>query len=68
MAKSPDLTESAKIFLMADKNQEEIEQAGHQSLAALYGCIPGTILDFERAMRFSSKVVSSSTYLPPERL
>ena len=68
MNKYHELQEHAKIFMMPSKTHKEIEQAGHHSLVALYGCLPGTELNFERAARFSSKVVTSSSHLPPEKL
>lgn len=68
MSKYPDLVQSTKVFLMPNRTHGQIEDVGHQTLAVLYGCIPGTLLDFERATRFSSKVVTKSTHLPPERL
>ncbi len=37
-------------------------------MAIIYGCTPNTELNFERATRFSKKVVSGSGYIPPERL
>ena len=56
------------MFTMANKSYKEIEEVGQQALITIYSCIPGSVLDFERAARFSKKVVSSSTYIQPERL
>ncbi len=62
------LVEHAKVFMAPDQSYAEIEKAGQKALAVIYGCKPCTVLDFERATRFSKKVASSSTYIPPERL
>ena len=53
---------------MLGRMYKEIEEAGHQALAILYGCKPGSDLNYEHASKFSEKVASSSCYLPPERL
>ena len=62
------LQEYGKCFILPGKTQEEIEKTGQQALGVVYGCVPGNDLDFERAARFSKKVVTSSSYIPPERL
>ena len=64
MNKYPDLKEFAKIFMIPNKNHAEIDQLGHYTLEVIYGCMPGNTLDFERATRFSNKVVSSSARKP----
>ncbi len=43
--------------MISQQSHAAIEQAGSQALAILYGYIPGTDLNFEKA-------VSSSSYLP----
>ena len=63
-----DLKELAELFTSADANKEEIEKAGIQAIATLYGCKHGSDLNLERASKFNEKVASSSSYLPPERL
>ena len=68
LGKWHELKDVAQAFLDPNKTQEEIEKLGHTSLCILYGCSTNTGLDFERASRFSNKVATSSSYLPPERL
>ena len=68
LAKHANLKEFAKMIMLQNKTSREIEQAGEQALGVLYGCITGSTLDFERAARFSKKVVFRSSYIPPERL
>ena len=68
MNKYRSLQEASKLFILPDRNHTEIEQVGNQAISTLYGGIPGSDLNFERASKFSEKVVSSSSYLPPERL
>ena len=64
--KFQDLVEPASVFLMTEQTQSEIEKQGELALEKLYGAKSG--LNFERAARFSSKVATRSTYLPPEVL
>lgn len=66
--KYKDLQNASKVFMDADRSHDEIEKAGNEALATLYGAPQGSDLNFERAAKFSEKVVSSSSYLPPERL
>ena len=54
--------------MLPDVSHDDIGKSGHQALLTIYGCSPTSDLDFERAAKFSEKVVSSSSYLPPERL
>ena len=68
MNKYQSIQRSARIFMVANRTDEEIEKAGNEALAIIYGCKPGMDLNFERASRSSEKVFSSSCYLPPEHL
>ncbi len=68
MGKYADLQEASKLFMLANSKHEDIEKAGNQALAILYGSVHGWDLNFERASKFTEKVVSSSCYMPPERL
>ena len=68
MAKYKDLQESATVFITPEKSQEAVEAAGNKALAMLYACKQGTDLNLERASKFSERVASSSSYVPPERL
>lgn len=68
MAKYCSLQEFSRIFMLENQNYKDIEPAGNQALATLYGCMPGKDLNFQRASKFTEKVASSSSYLPPERL
>ena len=63
--KYSNIKEFVKVFLMPNKMHNEIEQLSHNTLVALCSCIPGTKLDFERAIRFGSKVASVSAYSFP---
>ena len=54
--------------MLQNKTSREVEQAGEQALGVLYWCVSGSTLDFKRSARFSKNVVSSSSYIPPERL
>ncbi len=53
------------MFTISQQSHLAKEQAGDQALAILYGYIPGTDLNFERAAKLREKAVSSSSYLPP---
>lgn len=68
MAKYRGLKKFAELFMVASKNQDEIELSGNEAIATLYGCKHGPDLNFERASKFNQKVASSFGYLPPERL
>ena len=68
MDKYQSIQRSARIFMMPNRMHKEIEKAGNEPLAIIYGCKPGMDLNFERASRFSEKVVSSSCCLPPQPL
>ena len=50
LAKHANLKVFAKMFMLQNKTSREIEQAGKQALGVLYGCIPGSTLDFERQL------------------
>lgn len=68
MANYGDLKDAAKQFMMPDRNQDDIQHAGCEAIGVLYGSKHGSDLNAERASKFSEKVASSSSYLPPERL
>ena len=68
LSKYRSLTEYSKVFLKPNQQRADVEEAGNHALAILYGGTSGSDLNFERAPRFSGKVVSNSQYLPPERL
>lgn len=68
MGKYRELQELSKLFMTADATHTDIEEAGNQAMATIYGCKFGFDLNFERASKFMGKVASSSCYLPPERL
>jgi len=63
--KYSNIIEFVKVFLMPNKTHNEIEQISHNTLVVLFSCIPDTQLDFERAIRFGSKVASVSAYSSP---
>ena len=65
IAKYEELEGCASLFLSEQQSHADIEQAGHQALATLYGC---SDLNSGRVLKFTQKVISSSSYLPPERL
>ena len=56
------------MYITPDKGQESVEAAGNKALAVLYGCKQGTDLNVEQPSKFSERVASSSSYVPPERL
>ena len=66
MSKYRDLHEVSNVFLCENANRTEVEAAGDRALSIIYRCSHG--LNFERAAKFSDKVVSGSHYIPPERL
>ena len=68
MFKYSDLTEPAKLFIMPERNPDEIEKAGNQALSILYGYKPELNLNDARTSKFTEKVVLSSEYLPPKCL
>ena len=53
---------------MTDATNKDIEEAGNQAIATIYGCKYGFDLNFEHASKFMEKVASSSCYPPPEHL
>ena len=59
------LKEYGTVFMNENSSQTHIEEAGQQALSILYGC---TNLNQGRAAKFRVKVLSSSKYVPPERL
>ncbi len=64
MSKYAGLQEVSKLFMLADNKHKDIEKAGNQALAILYD---GSV-HFERALKFTENIVSSSCYMPPEHL
>ena len=54
--------------MMPDRSQEEIEKAGNEALAALYDGKHRSDLNLKRASKFSDKVASGPSYVPPEQL
>ena len=58
----------AQTFLSPDSKLEDIEKFGEKALVVLYSGISGSDLNFTRASKFTEKVVSTSSYVPPERL
>ena len=65
IAKYEELEGCASLFLSEQQSHADIEQAGHQALVTFYGC---SDLNSGRVLKFTQKVISSSSYLPPERL
>ena len=68
MNKFADLQMPAKLFLTPVVTHLDVEKAGEQALISIYGGISGSDLNFTRALKFTEKVVASSSYIPPERL
>ena len=65
IAKHKALAIHADTFMTLDKSRDTIEAAGHQALAALYGCQD---LNHGRLSNFRESLITSSFYVPPERL
>ena len=63
-----DLKGASQIFMLPNKDRNEVEQAGNEAPAIIYACKHGTDLNLERASKFSEKVASSSIYVSPKRL
>ena len=60
MGKYVELKGASQIFMLPNKDHNEVEQAGNEALAIIYACKQGTDLNLERASKFSEKVESSS--------
>jgi len=65
LAKVESLEMVASVFYEEDQLQSNIDAAGGIALAILYGCAD---LDSGREYKFKEKVLSTSNYVPPERL
>lgn len=67
LKKSDSLHSAAQIFMEQNKSVDEIDEAGSSALMILYG-IKDESIDVARVARFNQKVVTASSYIPPERL
>ena len=65
LAKAEALEMAASVFLEEGQPQGNIDAAGSVALAVLYGCPD---LNSGRVSKFTEKVLSTSNYVPPERL
>ena len=61
------LKTTASVFKCPSSSPESIEKAGEDALLKMYGCTSAT-LNSARVAKFSSKVSTSTTYVPPEKL